>query len=422
MKSLKYEFGDFSCNMRLRNLMLPSQITIVLTNKCNLKCKFCSVCTDELQTMDFEFAKKVLLYCSENGIHNICISGGEPILYPQINELIQYAGSLKLKVLLTTNGLLLDRINLDSIEMLYGIGVSLHGTEQTHDAITGMENSYKITIANLDKAKKTNANINYTFSNLNSDYSEMEHVANIALQNGMSMTVARINREGRAIGGGYDAQPNLLVENVSQLHLKGYNIRVSNCIAPCSVKQNLRYLTHGCSAGISFVGVEPNGDVKVCPTASFSIGNLYNEDLLNIWNSNIMKKMRSLNWLPIACKSCYEILKCRGGCKIENYNNRKWPAFGDILASETFDEIWTNISNINLKLTLNCIRKEDGYSILLGSHLRFCNDSVISILKKIDGTRTGNQLLDQADEHHREQVKMLLIALYRDSVIKTIKG
>jgi len=422
MKSLKYEFGDFSCNMRLRDLMLPSQITMVLTNNCNLKCKFCSVSNDEPQTMDFEFAKKVLLYCSENGIHNICLSGGEPILYPKINELIQYASSLKLKALLTTNGLLLDRINSESMKMLDGIGVSLHGTEQTHDTISGMKNSYKMTIENLDKTRKTKANINYTFSNLNSDYSEMEYVANIASQNGMSMTVARINREGRAIDGGYDVHPNLLVENVSKLLLKGYNIRVSNCIVPCSVKQHLRYLTHGCSAGTSFAGIEPNGDVKVCPTASFSIGNLYDEDLLSIWNSNSMRKMRTLNWLPIACKSCYEILKCRGGCKIENYNKEHWPAFGDVLASEIFDEIWINISDVNLELTMNHVRKEDEYSILLGSHLRFCNDSVISILKNIDGSRTGNQLLDQTDEYQRGQVKMLLIALYRDSIIKTTVG
>ena len=151
MKSLKYEFGDFACNMRLRDLMLPSQITMVLTNKCNLKCKFCSVSNDEQQIMDFEFAKKVLLYCSENGIHNICFSGGEPILYPKINELIQYASSLKLKLLLTTNGILLDMIKPESIELLDGIGVSLHGTERTHDAISGMKNSYKAVIGNLNK-------------------------------------------------------------------------------------------------------------------------------------------------------------------------------------------------------------------------------------------------------------------------------
>lgn len=422
MKNLKYEFGDFSCQTHLRNLILPSQITIVLTNKCNLKCGFCSVSTKCLQTIDFEFAKKILFYCSENGIYNICFSGGEPIMHPQINELIIYAASLNLHITLVTNGLLLDMIHPESLSKLSNIGISLHGNEQIHDGICGKKGSYNIIIENLSKIKNIKVNINYTFSSLNSNYLCLEHVANIAMQYNMTMTVARINREGKALNGEYDVDPNIITEYVSKLLNEGYKIRVSNCIVPCSVSDNFKYLTHGCSAGVSSAGIEPNGDVKVCPTASFSLGNLHNNDLLDIWNNKLIKKMRSLKWLPITCKSCYNLLKCRGGCKIENYNPINWPNFGDILACKMFDDIWKDIENSQLILTTKYIRNENELFLILGSHLRMCNDGVIDILKKIDGYKTGNQLINIFDQYEQGQVKMLLVALYRDFVIKKYYG
>ncbi len=421
MKNLKYEFGDFLSNVQLQNLMLPTHIVMVLTKTCNLKCKFCSAGTSGSQEMDYNFAKNFLLYCKKNGIHSICFSGGEPLLYPHINELIYYANSLNLNISLTTNGTLLNRLSSTSIKMLNKIGVSLHGTEKTHDSICGIKNSYKKTITNLEKIKNSNVNINYTFSNLNSEYHEIEHVANIAKQHNMSMSIARVNKTGRALYGAYDIQPNILMQNVSKLLSRGYDLQISNCISPCSIDEKFRYLAHGCSAGTSFAGIEPNGDVKICPTASFAIGNLYKEDFLHIWNNKSMLKLKSLTWLPLTCKTCYDLSKCRGGCKIENYSPTTWPAFGDSLANNVMENIWSCISNKKLELVVTSIRHENKKTILLGPHIRICNSLVVSILKTIDD-KTGNQIIEHFDEKQQKDVKILLIALFRDSVIKTKDG
>lgn len=422
METIKYEFANFYCRPRLRNINYPTHITILLTKQCNLDCKFCSANGNNESIMDVDFCEKLLLYCKENGIINVCFSGGEPTIYPHINRIISFAKSLKLNISLVTNGTLLNNVNDYILCNINTLGISLHGPEYVNDYITGACGSYRAVMDSLERIKKynLNANINYTFSKINNQYGCVRHVANISKQYGLSMTVARINRAGRALDGDYDVNLNIMLDYVQKLANDGYDVKLSNCLAPCGVDAKYRYLTHGCSAGISSISVEPNGDVKLCSTASFSIGNLYSESLYDVWNNRSLLKMRELKWLPIVCKTCIDVMKCHGGCKIENYDPNLWPQWGDSVARNNVDNVWGHISRNKLFLTTNLIRKDNAYYLILGQHLRLCSKNVTELLKLIDGTRTGNNIVSLYDDELASQLRLLLVALYRDSIITTI--
>jgi molybdenum cofactor biosynthesis enzyme MoaA len=63
---------------------------MILTEKCNFSCTYCrglrSDCRGE---MPFEFAKKTLGIWIKGGLKNVRFSGGEPTLYPYLNELVK---------------------------------------------------------------------------------------------------------------------------------------------------------------------------------------------------------------------------------------------------------------------------------------------------------------------------------------------
>lgn len=90
----------------------------VLTNfDCNLQCKNCINCSPlynqrnlNFPEIDFEKTCKSLEYIRKLGFKIVNLTGGEPLLYPKIFDLIRFCKSLGFFVTVNTNGLLIPKI------------------------------------------------------------------------------------------------------------------------------------------------------------------------------------------------------------------------------------------------------------------------------------------------------------------------
>lgn len=104
---------------------------IEITNVCNLRCSFCpgttrTPCTmtpDQFRTA----AQKLRPYTDYLYFHVM----GEPLLHPQLAQLLQIADELGFRVCLTTNGTLLDQCaeTLQNASALHKVSISLHSFE-----------------------------------------------------------------------------------------------------------------------------------------------------------------------------------------------------------------------------------------------------------------------------------------------------
>ena len=97
--------------------ILPRHIQFIPTNRCNMNCPFCS-CSERNKKLelDFKLACRIIDLCHKLGTKAVTITGGgEPLLYPQFNELLAYFISKNIKVGLVSNGLLLHTSRLDGI-------------------------------------------------------------------------------------------------------------------------------------------------------------------------------------------------------------------------------------------------------------------------------------------------------------------
>ncbi len=83
--------------------------------------------------------KRLLETASEMGVYKVKYSGGEPLLHPKIEEIIDYSSNLMDDVSLTTNGILLQQKAKKLKEVgLDRVNVSLDTTEpKTYEKITG---------------------------------------------------------------------------------------------------------------------------------------------------------------------------------------------------------------------------------------------------------------------------------------------
>lgn len=101
--------------------MLTNKIYLNLTNKCNLECSFCSMCSSPNNWYFLPFKKyKKILTKQINKINHedrliVQFEGGEPLLHPHLYLFIEYLKFIKeemateIQLVIDTNGILLEK-------------------------------------------------------------------------------------------------------------------------------------------------------------------------------------------------------------------------------------------------------------------------------------------------------------------------
>jgi MoaA/NifB/PqqE/SkfB family radical SAM enzyme len=90
----------------------PGFCQFAINNACNARCGFCNFAVDKLpkanwKYVDHDGALEAVDILYRQGIRYLVITGGEPMLHPALTFIVERAASLKMKVMLVTNGSLL---------------------------------------------------------------------------------------------------------------------------------------------------------------------------------------------------------------------------------------------------------------------------------------------------------------------------
>ena len=122
-----------------------------LTSACNLDCKFCyydAKKDSSASGIDWKLAKRII---KELKVKFVLLSGGEPLLYPNIFDLIEELTSNSIRVGISTNGTLIDRklaVKLKKIGVGY-VGISLDGLEKPHNYLRNSSSAFSRALAGL---------------------------------------------------------------------------------------------------------------------------------------------------------------------------------------------------------------------------------------------------------------------------------
>jgi len=123
-----------------------------ITRACNLKCVHCYNDSGPGKTcneVSTQLAKAVLDDLAQFSVPSILFSGGEPLMRPDLFELIEYAGKSGLRTVISTNGTLITADVAKKIKQLgvSYVGVSLDGIGEINDKFRGIKGAF-------DKAAK----------------------------------------------------------------------------------------------------------------------------------------------------------------------------------------------------------------------------------------------------------------------------
>jgi 12,18-didecarboxysiroheme deacetylase len=145
-----------------------------VTKACNLKCIHCYAKADNKRAPDeltTEEGYKLLEDLVQFGSPVILFSGGEPLVRPDILDLIYRAVNLGLRTVISTNGVLIDDSLAKEFKKLgvSYVGISLDGWKEVHDKFRGVKGAFEKVISAVEACKKENLKVGlrFTMSKLN---------------------------------------------------------------------------------------------------------------------------------------------------------------------------------------------------------------------------------------------------------------
>lgn len=102
-----------------------------ITTKCNYKCKFCYIQNLNDETLEISTANKIFEKLKSLHIEKINFVGGEPLLNPQIFNIMKIAKKMGFTVSITTNGSLLNKKIINKLSSYVDwIGISIDSADE----------------------------------------------------------------------------------------------------------------------------------------------------------------------------------------------------------------------------------------------------------------------------------------------------
>jgi len=152
-------------------VMLGSGPVVIwnLIRRCNLACKHCYATSADID-FDGELSTDEVFSVMDDlkafGVSVLILSGGEPLLRPDIFEISHRAREMGFYVGLSTNGTLIDTSNIEAIEDVgYDyVGVSLDGMRATHDRFRRKQGAFDESINGIRLCHEAGIKIGLRFT------------------------------------------------------------------------------------------------------------------------------------------------------------------------------------------------------------------------------------------------------------------
>lgn len=355
---IKYDRTSTSITANQRRLKegflrAPLEVGVEITSKCQLNCIHCygafnnKINNHKSKELCDKEIYNLIDQLNNIGVFAIFIGGGEPLLNPHFFDICRYILSKDINVVVSTNGVEIDKKIADSsvdLGSYVGIQISLEGAnESINDSIRG-KGSFRKAIRGLKLLQQAGLNptIGTTITSLN--YNSIEEIVSLAyslevphihfmclMPSGrgnvfyerLKLTTDQkvsLTKKMRKLKERYKRKIGIDCANFyQQPPSKGFN--------PDDSYDLVDRIYAGCEATRVKAVVTASGDVIGCEILrDLKGGNIRENSFIDIWeNNDVFKYIRSRNAQSIEgkCKTCKYVVACVGDCPSYSTYHRK---------------------------------------------------------------------------------------------------
>jgi MoaA/NifB/PqqE/SkfB family radical SAM enzyme len=127
-----------------KNFTFFPSIGLKLTGACRLACPFCCEPNRSQQIFPLNNFRTITNSLFHFGTRKLCLTGGDPLLYPDLIQLLKYSNSLGFEnVLLTSDGELFQNKASEIIPFVNAVRFSVHELNSKHDELVGRPGVFK---------------------------------------------------------------------------------------------------------------------------------------------------------------------------------------------------------------------------------------------------------------------------------------
>lgn len=314
---------------------LPVLSEIAVTYRCNLSCRFCyAACgcrkDEEQPGLPAESLRDILGMIKEEAeVPSVSFTGGEPLLRPDLPELVAYAKGLGMWVNLITNGTLLTPETVAALKEagLDSAQVSVEaGTAEAHDAIVRQAGAFDRTGAGIKELVKAGIRVhtNTTVSALNKN--ALGGIVELVKELGLGKFSMNMLMPVGSAGANFDetfisySEIGALVEGVQKkAEAAGLEFMWYSPTPMCIFNPVTRGLGNkGCAACDGLLSVAPNGDILPCSSYPKPMGNMLDHKgaFRKLWQSAPFAFFQEKKFAHRVCRECGDLPVCNGGCPL----------------------------------------------------------------------------------------------------------
>lgn len=299
------------------------ELKIELTNRCSRNCIHCSSSATSnaknIKELEYEDVKKIILEAKQMNVTDVVFTGGEPLKYEKINDLIKLTKELEINSAIYTFDYRNDE-NINKYKKLIDSGLNKI-IYSLADSLSNQKDSSTYThIEFFDKLlKNSNCKLGFHYTISKDSISQMQTIVNATMEEFHNrkyfekISLLRFVPHGKG-----SKNMDLTREELNQIKDFYLESKYKDKIRLGSPWNLLNIKNSPCIIAdeimiIGFDGIAyPCDSIKYFTKLGIS-GNIKENTLKEMYNSEYFKLLRELN-TENSCKSCKDYKICKSGC------------------------------------------------------------------------------------------------------------
>jgi MoaA/NifB/PqqE/SkfB family radical SAM enzyme len=244
----------------------PLQCSLYLTDRCNLDCSYCTEYDNSKPHPKFEDLKVWIRKIRELGTMRIALVGGEPLLHPDVVEIVRFCRELGFATSLTTNGFLLTRKLVGELEEAGLQVMQISVDRMTPSPVT--KKSFKTILPKLDYFKDSKISLHITGVICQDTLPESKAVLETGLSRGIPTEVRLVHADPTnrfRVARGSREELEEFIDSLIERKRRGDRIHTSEAILNYqrSLLRN-ESVEWTCTAGYKLFFVSAQGKFWIC--------------------------------------------------------------------------------------------------------------------------------------------------------------